>query len=376
MVHQWCPSYPTGNGAVERLPNDPAGFSVEGVELATSFARYTVIRRVRQEAQYGVRAARAIRANQPDVALLSNIPLISLFITTAMLRRRRIPFVFWQQDVYSAAIRAAAARRLGKLGELVGAIASWVESRVARRSALVVPIDSSFTPVLRSWGVAEDRIHVVPNWAPIDELPSRPKDNAWAASHGLSGRAAIVYTGTLGLKHDPSLLADAAAALPDRSVVVVSQGMGRELLEKAKVEQHLDNLELFDFQPYQDLPDIMGAADVLVALLEPHASVYSVPSKVLTYLCAGRPIVAVIPPENTVARIVLEHDAGRLVAPGDHRGLIETLEALLDDDDLRDDLGANARKYAEATFDVETIGARFEQILALATSDGRALTNG
>lgn len=368
-MHQWCPSYPTGNGAVERLPTDPAGFSVEGVELATSFARYTVIRRVRQEAQYGVRAAHAIRANQPDVALLSNIPLISLFITSAMLRRRRIPFVFWQQDVYSAAIRAAATRRLGKLGELVGAIASWVESRVARRSALVVPIDSSFTPVLRSWGIAEDRIHVVPNWAPIDELPSRPKDNAWAASHGLSGRPAIVYTGTLGLKHDPSLLADAAAALPDRSVVVVvSQGMGRELLEKAKVEQHLDNLELFDFQPYEDLPDIMGAADVLVALLEPHASVYSVPSKVLTYLCAGRPIVAVIPSENTVARIVLEHDAGRLVTPGDHRGLIEALEALLDDDDLRAELGANARKYAEATFDVEAIGARFETILQSAAT--------
>lgn len=369
VVHQWCPSYPTGNGAVERTPEDPESFSVEGIELATSFARYTMTRRVRQEAQYGVLAARAIRSHQPDVALLSNIPLISLFIATAMLRRSKIPVAFWQQDVYSAAIRAAAAHRLGRIGEVIGAVAARVERHVARRSAAVVPIDSSFTQVLRDWGVAESRIHVVPNWAPLAELPTRPKDNAWAATHGLADGHVVLYTGTLGLKHDPSLLADAAESLGDRATVaVVSQGLGRELLEKAKVERQLDNLLLFDFQPYGDLPDIMASADVLVALLEPHASVYSVPSKVLTYLCAARPIVAVIPPDNSVARIVMEHDAGRLVAPGDRAGLAATLETLLDDDEMRIKLGDNARSYAEATFDGDMVAARFEQILVDASA--------
>jgi glycosyltransferase involved in cell wall biosynthesis len=364
VVHQYCPSYPTGTGALEVLPDDPAGFTVEGVALTRSFARYSIGRRVWQELNYGVLAAKAIRRNHPDVALLSNIPLLSLFITTRMLRRSKIPLVFWQQDVYSAAIYAAAARRLGVLGRMAGSVAIRVERYVARRSASVVPIDTSFTPVLRDWGVPDERIHVVPNWAPIGEIPQRPKDNGWAARHGLPPDPIVLYTGTLGLKHDPSLLAEAAAALAGRcTIAVVSEGMGRAVLAQARAEQGLDNLRLFDFQPYEDLPDIMGSADVLVALLEPHASAYSVPSKVLTYLCAGRPIVAVIPPENSVARIVREHDAGRLVTPGDGAGLVATLGALLEDPGLRDTLGANARQYAEQTFDTEAIAVRFEKIL-------------
>jgi glycosyltransferase involved in cell wall biosynthesis len=365
VVHQYCPSFTTGTGAVEVVPGDPAGFSVEGVRLQRSFARYSFALRIWQEVHYGFLAAKAIRRNRPDVALLSNIPLLSLFVTTGMLRRSKIPLVFWQQDVYSAAIYAAAERRLGALGRLIGSIAIRIERHVARHSASVVPIDTSFTPVLRGWGIPNEKIHVVPNWAPIAEIPQRPKDNGWAAAHDLPPDPIVLYTGTLGLKHDPSLLADAAAALSGQcSVVVVSEGMGRTVLEEARTEHGLDNLRLFDFQPYDDLPDIMGSADVLVALLEPHASVYSVPSKVLTYLCAGRPIVAVIPPENSVAGVVREHDAGRLVTPGDGAGLVATLEALLADPALRDTLGANARKYAEQTFDTEAIGARFEKILS------------
>jgi glycosyltransferase involved in cell wall biosynthesis len=222
--------------------------------------------------------------------------------------------------------------------------------------------------VLHDWGVPDERIHVVPNWAPIAEIPQRPKDNGWAAAHDLRDPI-VLYTGALGLKHDPSLLAQAAAALAGQcTFAVVSEGMGRAVLEEARTEKHLDNLRLFDFQPYDDLPDIMGSADVLVALLEPHASVYSVPSKVLTYLCAGRPIVAVIPPDNSVARIVRENDAGRLVTPGDGDGLIATIQTLLADPDLRETLGANARKYAEQTFDADAIAARFEIVLSASSS--------
>lgn len=369
VIHQYCPSYPTGNGAVEALPDDPDGFSVEGVALTQSFARYTIVRRIRQEIQYGTLAARAIRQHNPDVALLSNIPLLSLLIAASALRRYRIPFVFWQQDVYSAAIGLAATRRLKAIGTFIGWIAARVERHIARQSKSVVPIDESFRPVLSAWGVAESHIHVIPNWAPIAELPQRSRDNDWAKAQGLGDVPVVMYTGTLGLKHDPMLLADAAAALGDDArVVVISEGMGRAVLEEARTTRALANLELLDFQPYDALPDVMASADVLVALLEPEASVYSVPSKVLTYLCSGRPIVGVIPSENSVARVIHEADAGRLVTPGDSDGLATTLSALLADDALRSTLGANARTYAEKTFDPDAVATHFEDVLTTAVS--------
>jgi glycosyltransferase involved in cell wall biosynthesis len=367
VVHQYCPSYTTGKGAVERQPDDPDGFAVERVSLDESFARYTVVRRIRQEVRYGVAATRAITAHHPEVALLSNLPLLSLVITAARLRRIGIPVVFWQQDVYSAAIHSAAVRRLGRVGVLVGLVAGRLERWVARRSAAVVPIDESFTEVLRRWGLPDDRIHVVPNWAPIAELPVRPKDNDWSQRHRLAGQTVVLYAGTLGLKHDPRALSHAAEVCRgEATVVVISEGLGRTLLEQVRAADGLDNLRLLDFQPYEDLPDILATADVLVALLEPEAGQYSVPSKVLTYLCAARPIVAVVPEQNSVARIIDKSGAGRVVAPGDTDGFVGALNEILTDAALRDSMGRNARNYAESTFDTERVGDRFERILRAA----------
>ena len=45
----------------------------------------------------------------------------------------------------------------------------------------------------------------------------------------------MLYSGTLGLKHDPSILAElatrCATRTPTRRVVVVSEGKGRDWLE-------------------------------------------------------------------------------------------------------------------------------------------------
>ncbi len=71
-------------------------------------------------------------------------------------------------------------------------------------------ISEDFLPLLRRWGVDEARIAVIENWAPLDELPVLPRDNEWAREHGLADRFVFLYSGTLGFKHDPSLLLELA----------------------------------------------------------------------------------------------------------------------------------------------------------------------
>jgi colanic acid biosynthesis glycosyl transferase WcaI len=161
---------------------------------------------------------------------------------------------------------------------------------------------------------------VVPNWAAIDEVPLRPRDNAWAKAHGLVGMPVVMYAGTLGLRHDPSVISGLAQAAPTGSrMVVVSEGQGREWLESEAGEA--PRLMLFDYQPYGQLPDMLASADVLLVVLESNASRYSVPSKVLNYFCAARPVLALLPPDNAVAGMVEAAEAGLVVAAGDADGV-------------------------------------------------------
>jgi len=112
---------------------------------------------------------------------------------------------------------------------------------------------------------------------------------------------------------------------------------------------------------------MLASADVLMAILEPEAGVYSVPSKVLTYLCAGRPLLAAMPSENLAARTIAAQDAGLVVAPDDAQGFAGAASRLHDDPAIRTTLGCNGRRYAEATFDIHKIGDRFEVILSKAS---------
>jgi colanic acid biosynthesis glycosyl transferase WcaI len=120
---------------------------------------------------------------------------------------------------------------------------------------------------------------------------------------------------------------------------------------------------LLPFQPFERYPDILGAADVLVALLEPTAGTFSVPSKVLSYLCAGRPLLAAVPSENLAARTVERAGAGLVVPPDDEEAFLLAAKRLRNEPRLRDTSGATARAYAEATFDTDQIAERFLQVI-------------
>lgn len=367
VEHQHCPSYATGKGSLERQPADAPTLSFRACHMRGTFTRYTPLSRVRQELSYGWTTGRIIAQGGPDVAVLSNIPLLAHAVVALRLRSRRIPMVFWHQDVYSVAIGAAATKRHRVLGQAVTKVANAVERAVARRSAAIVPISSTFLDKLSEWGVAS-RATVIPNWAPIDELPSLPKGNAWSKCHGLDHRPVVLYAGTLGIKHDPSIIADLAQRLqvlrPEAVVVVVSEGRGRDWLENWKQTQGAGNLRLLDYQPYEDLPSLLASADVLLAILEPDASRYSAPSKVLTYLCAGRPVVGVLPADNAVAVLLSDNDAGVVVEPSDRDKIASIVLELLADDDRRRRFGEAARAYAENAFPVDTVAGRFESVLA------------
>jgi colanic acid biosynthesis glycosyl transferase WcaI len=302
-------------------------------------------------------------AHRPDVVVCSNLPLDPLHIVARACRARGIRLVVWLQDIYSVAMRKILPRKLPVIGSAVAGYFHLRERRILRQADRIVCITEDFLPILEDWGVPRPRCEVIENWAPLDEITPLSHDTAWAREQGFAGKRVVLYSGTLGLKHDPAGIATLARAFADRPDVVfavVSQGPGADWLAAAKARGGLDNLTLLPFQPYERFSEVLASAAVVLAVIEPDAGIFSVPSKVLSYLAAARPILLSVPPENLAARTVLRAEAGLVVPPGDGPGLARGLGRLLDDDVLRRQLGRNARIHAERTFDIERIADRFE----------------
>jgi glycosyltransferase involved in cell wall biosynthesis len=91
--------------------------------------------------------------------------------------------------------------------------------------------------------------------------------------------------------------------------------------------------------------------------------VFSVPSKVLSYMCAGRAILGAMPRQNLAARTIVEAGAGVVVEPDDAAAFRAAAEALLANPAQLAAHGAAARKYAENAFDIQQIADRFLAIL-------------
>ncbi|WP_278258685.1 glycosyltransferase [Nocardioides convexus] len=188
----------------------------------------------------------------------------------------------------------------------------------SRRAAAIVVIAPSFVPVHEKWGTA-DKVSVIPNWAPLDEIVPTERKNDWATEHGLDDVQTLVYSGTLGLKHNPALLVRLAKATIDAGrpvrLVVVNSGPAVDVLRDEAARLGVE-VTLLPFQPYERLPEVLGTGDLLVVLLEQEAGAFSVPSKTLSYLCAGRPVLGLMPSENLASALV-GRAGGKVLPPSD-----------------------------------------------------------
>ena len=367
VLHLHFAAFPTGKGALEEKADDPKGFAVRGLHVDGEFNKYSLLTRPLHDRKYARAVVQALRSFGPELVLSANTPLISQQVIQSECTRRGARFVFWQQDVLGVGIKSLMNRRLPLLGSRIGAGFIALERSLLRKSDAVVTISEDFLPMLSEWDVPAEKIHVIQNWAPLDELPSLPRDNAWAREHGLKDKRTILYCGTLGLKHNPQLLLELARRFwleEDVRVVVVSEGLGSEWLRKQARTLKSENLVLLGVQPYDRLPEILATGDVLVAVLERDAGVFSVPSKVLSYLCAERPVLAAMPASNLAARLIRRDRSGIVVEPDDVEGFVTAAWRLLERPSLQARLAGRGRRYAETTFDINRIGDRFDEVFA------------
>lgn len=365
VLHVYSADDQTPKGDLLPGDADPTTFLIEGLSLGKPIQKYNLVRRRQQERAYGELMCRRIEEFRPDVVIGSNNPLEAQNQIGSYCRRRAIPFIFWLQDIHSDAIKSILSQKSVAAGALIGTWYEWIERRLLRNADHVVAIAENFMPRLESWKIAKAKVSVIENWAPKNKINVTPGSNGWRHAQGLTDKKVALYTGTIGLKHNPNLLLAAAEAFgteADVQIVVVSEGKYASYLKDEARRRKLGNLSVLPFQPFESYSEVLASGDVLIAMIEPDAAFYSVPSKVLSYLCSGRPIVLAADKRNLAATILQRSGAGVVVEPRDTSGFVAAIRRFLRHEAERQAAGALGRQYAEKMFDVGLIADRFEHI--------------
>jgi colanic acid biosynthesis glycosyl transferase WcaI len=367
ILHLHFADFQTPKGDLVGNAEDPQCFAVKGIGLGEPFQKNNLVRRRGQEIRYAYLIRNELASFHPDIVIGCNNPLDAQGLIQSYCLSNKILFVFWLQDLYSGAIRSILGAKAPGLGHLVGLVYERLEKQMLRRSAHVIAITDEFLRPLGAWGVDRDRISIIENWAPRNQILPGVRNGPWSRAHGVGDCQLVLYTGTLGLKHNPDLILALARKFArwreEVKVAVASEGSQADYLRGAAVAERLSSLVVLPFQPIKEYSDALASADVLIAMIGRDAAAYSVPSKVLSYHCSGRAIVLSAAKSNLAARIILAAGSGIVTAPEDQDGFVAAGETLLDDDAQRLGCGGRARAYADKKFDIAPIGERFESLL-------------
>ena len=148
-----------------------------------------------------------------------------------------------------------------------------------------------------------------------------------ARSLGVEDAFVLLYAGNLGYTQGLDTLLEACARLrdlPGFHCLVAGSGTAEEELEALAASLSLRNLTFLGRRPPAEMGRLMSIGDLhLVSLNDHPLASMTMPSKLLSTLASGRPVLAVATGET--ARIVREAGAGWTVAPGDCDGLVDAL---------------------------------------------------
>jgi colanic acid biosynthesis glycosyl transferase WcaI len=278
------------------------------------------------------------------LVIMTDPPLLPL-LAGPIARRRGAAIFHWVQDIYPELPE----RLNGWLG--LGPIRK-LRDREWRLAAKVVVLGADMAAFVSSRGVAPNRLHVLPNWAPHGLKPATPaaiakKRLEW----DLDGKFVMAYSGNLGRVHALEPLLDVAAALqsdPAFVLLIVGRGAQYPQFEAAVRERRLSNVVFQPPQPRDKLALTLGVADVHFVTLRDGCEDLVFPSKFYGIAAVGRPMLFVGPAQSELARLIANHNLGGAFTAGDIAPMVSLLRTWHSHQALPQSIGQQALAYHHA----------------------------
>jgi colanic acid biosynthesis glycosyl transferase WcaI len=298
----------------------------------------------------------------PDVVVAVTPSLGGAVAGAQVARRTGSKLLVVVQDLMA---KAATQSGISGGGGMVSRATAAVERYALQHADLVAVVSDSFRDQLRAYGVPDERIRLLPNWTHI-HASGLSKADARDALGWPQTPFTVVHTGNIGLKQDLGNLVEAARICAERDsrvrFVIIGDGSQRAAIQAQA--RGLDNLDFVGPLDGVRYPQSLAAADLLVVNERPGVGDMSLPSKLTSYLTAGRAVLAAVGPEGaTATELRRTNGAAHLVDPGDPAALAEGVLALRARPGHCKEMGLLGRIYAEANLGREAASARLDALI-------------
>lgn len=303
---------------------------VGGVKVHRCWAyvprRVSAVRRMLHEGSFVLLSLlRVLFLNKPSVFVIVSPPLllgIAAWIASVL---KKAPFIFHVQDLQPDAAVGLGMLREGWLSRML----YWIESFVYAKAAKVSGISSGMLEMFRKKGVNEPKLILFPNGVRLPVEGSR-RGLFRARNHIQNETFLAVYSGNLGIKQGLDVLIDAANELQLREatesgrnasvkmimIVIAGDGARRAFLTERIATLGIQNVLFLPLQSEIGYREMLSDADCSLITQQSGTGSFFFPSKLLSALASGKPVLTVADDDSELAKAVHTGRFGINVLPG------------------------------------------------------------
>ncbi|RLG37767.1 MAG: hypothetical protein DRN91_04525 [Candidatus Alkanophagales archaeon] len=305
-------------------------------------------------------ARKLLRLRKFDIILTFHNPPFVGLLGALLAKKYKIRFVYIPYDIHPDVL-VATGWRIPKLFVWVWGVVNRMVFKVAEK--VVVLSEGMKNTLVHGKKVPAEKIEIIPLWGK-PELDATSSDNLIREELKVKdSELLLLYAGNMGILHPLDIIIEAAKRLQGKSVKFLFIGDGakrRYLMERVKNE-NIKQVSFLPFQPVGKFIQILVSSDACLVTIGKGLENLALPSRIFTFMSAGKPIITIMNPEADVAKIIRENNCGWNVQTSDE--LAELILDLLKDPIELKQKGKQARKTYLNQFRRDKLIKQYAQLL-------------
>lgn len=205
--------------------------------------------------------------------------------------------------------------------------------------------------------IPSEKLEVFPNCIEVvDKSVSIEERDHIRAKYGIpSDKTVFVYGGNLGRPQSVEFIIDCLKSQVNNEKVyflIVGDGTDYHLLEEYMQTSNQANVKLMQRLPKEDYDTLVGACDVGMIFLDYRFTIPNFPSRLLSYMQAKLPVLAVTDVNTDIGKIIVDGGFGWWCPSNSVEKFCETIDSIVDSDFS---IGDKGFEYLEANYNVDKL---------------------
>lgn len=300
--------------------------------------------RFRESMDFGFKSAQYIKKHRDEIDYIYNAGwhLFGLYIVSKVAKRYNIPYMVPIQDVYPESL-------------LTRGISSGIIKKLVKR--FLFPLDlytqknahivrtntmEMATYLSQTRNIPLDKYLIVYNWQNEEDFRQVSKDT--------KGQVFVFsYVGSINVHSNVDLIIKAYSKAETETTEMRVYGGGNQTEACKELAKHLNlNKISFGFVSRNEVPRIQSEADVMLMALPTGNGRLCMPSKLVSYMLSGKPVLASIDTDCEAAKIIKESGCGIVVEPDNVDALVAGFKEMTNTTyEERCAMGRQAREFAQ-----------------------------